>query len=72
MAVIKQYRMSESANPVVKICVSMPEPLREALGTRAKQQKRSVSGHLQFLVEKDLKTAGVEVKHEASTAEVGA
>jgi hypothetical protein len=60
------------ADPTVKISVSMPAELRSALEKRAKQQRRSLSGHLQFLVEKDLKGSGIELKAQPSTAEVGA
>lgn len=65
--------MSEAS--VIKISVSMPEGLRRALGVRAEQQKRSVSAHLQFLVEKDLKSAGVDAvkaPEQSLAQEVGA
>lgn len=64
--------MNAAGEMMKKFSVSMPPALRKALALRAKQQKRSVSAQLQYLVERDLKGSGIEVPTESQTAEVGA
>lgn len=46
----------------MKISISMPPPLKRAADKRAKQQKRSVSAHIQFLLEGDLVGSGIEIE----------